>query len=204
MLGRLLREPEGRLRWLSRNEARRLVDAARVQRRASYLVDFLELALNTGMRRGEVLGLEWVRVDLNAGLIYLKGRHQKNGKVGSVPLNQTARDALVRRDEFRVQYCPKSPWVFAHPDGARLQSVKRPSATACSAAGIEDFRIHDLRHCCAAWLVQAGVSIRAVAEILRHADIRATMRYAHLSPETVGAAASVLDRESRFGHVQSH
>ncbi len=63
------------------------------------------------------------------------------------------------------------------------------------------FRIHDLRHCCAAWLVQAGVSIRAVAESLRHADIRVTMRYAHMAPETVRAAVSVLDAESRFGHV---
>ena len=48
--------------------------------------------------------------------------------------------------------------------------------------------------------MQAGVSIRAVAELLRHADIRITMRYAHLSPETVRAAVSVLDAESRFGH----
>ena len=59
VMGRLLREPEGRLRWLSREQAKRLVDAAREQPRAGYLADFLELALNIGMRHGEMLGLEW-------------------------------------------------------------------------------------------------------------------------------------------------
>ena len=70
-------------------------------------------------------------------------------------------------------------------------------------AGIKDFQIHDLRHCCAAWLVQSGVSFRAVAELLRHAEIQVTMRFAQLSPETVCAAVAVLDTESRFGHVAS-
>lgn len=78
--------------------------------------------------------------------------------------------------------------------------MKRSFANACDKAGIKDFRIHDLRHCCAAWLVQSGVSIRAVAELLRHSDIRVTMRYAHLAPETVRAAVAVLDVKSRFGH----
>ena len=202
ILGRRLRPPEGRLRWLSREEADRLVAVAGQLSRAKYLSDFLEIALHTGMRRGEILGLEWARVDLAEGLIYLHGKHQKNGKVGSVPLNETAKSALRRRDDFRQQHCPDSNWVFAQKNGERIQSVKKSFASACAAAGIADFRIHDLRHCCAAWLVQAGVSIRAVAELLRHTDIRITMRYAHLAPETVRAAVSVLDPQSRFSHVE--
>lgn len=198
--GRLLQPPEGRLRWLSRQEAERLLTAARKQSRAEYLVDFLQLALHTGMRKGEMLELEWERVDLDEGLVYLRGEHQKNGRFGSVPLNDVAKSALVRRDEFRRKNCPASPWVFAHKSGERIAAVKRSFATACDKAGISDFRIHDLRHCCAAWLVQSGVSIRTVAELLRHADIRVTMRYAHLAPETVRAAVSVLEAESRFGH----
>ncbi len=200
VMGRRLRPPEGRLRWLSRQEADRLIDTARAHSRVEYLVDFLELALHTGMRRGEMLAMEWQRVDLDEGLVYLRGVHQKNGKTGSVPLNETAKAALTRRDNFRQEYCPSSPWVFAHKNGERIASVKRSFANACAKAGIEDFRIHDLRHCCAAWLVQSGVSIRAVAELLRHSDIRITMRYAHLAPETVRAAVAVLDAESRFGH----
>ena len=72
--GRLLQPPEGRLRWLSRQEAERLLTAARKQSRAEYLVDFLQLALHTGMRKGEMLELEWERVDLDEGLVYLRGR----------------------------------------------------------------------------------------------------------------------------------
>jgi len=125
--GRLLQPPEGRLRWLSRQEADRLLAAARKLRRAEYLVDFLQLALHTGMRRGEMLELEWDRVDLDEGLVYLRGVDQKNGRFGSVPLNDVAKGALARRHAFRQKYCPTSPWVFAHKDGARIASVKHPS-----------------------------------------------------------------------------
>jgi len=202
--GRRLRAPEGRIRWISRSEAEALLDAARANRRAGHLVDFIRMALHTGMRRGEILGLEWRRVDLDRDLIYLEGCHQKNGKIGSVPLNQEARAALQSRASFRAKHCPDSPWVFAHRSGERIQSVKNAFASACRKVEITDFRIHDLRHSCAAWLVQAGVSIRAVAELLRHSDIRVTMRYAHLAPENVRAAVSVLEAvESRSGHVDS-
>jgi hypothetical protein len=80
-------------------------------------------------------------------------------------------------------------------------SVNNSFPAACRRAGIENFRPHDMRHTCAAWLVQAGVSIREVAELLRHSDIRVTMRYAHLAPDNVRAAVSALDGEvsrSRF------
>lgn len=200
--GRRLKEPEGRMRWLNRAEAAALIQAARSEPKAPHLVDFVRLGLNTGMRRGEMLGLEWRRVDLQAGLIYLEAQHQKNGKVGSVPLNREAREAILARARFRAEHCPASAWVFSNKDGERVASVKRSFATACRRAGIEDFSPHDLRHTCAAWLVQAGVSIREVAELLRHSDIRVTMRYAHLAPENVRAAVQVLEGcESRLSHV---
>ncbi|CAK0759245.1 hypothetical protein CCP3SC15_2490001 [Gammaproteobacteria bacterium] len=64
--------------------------------------------------------------------------------------------------------------------------------------------VHDLRHTCATWLVQAGVSIRGVAEVLRHSDIRVTMRYAHLAPENTKAAVARLEiDESRSGHADN-
>lgn len=202
--GRRLRAPEGRTRWITRQEAAALMAAARAEPQAAHLVDFIRLALHTGMRRGEMLGLEWHRVDFKEGLVYLAGCHQKNGKIGSVPLNREARAALLSRAGFRAKHCRASPWVFAHKDGSRIQSVKHAFSTACRKAGIEDFRIHDLRHSCAAWLVQSGVSIREVAELLRHSDIRVTMRYAHLAPENIRATVAALESPvSRFGHGRS-
>lgn len=191
--GRKLREPEGRIRWITRAEAAALLQAAGGIPKAPHLVNFILLGLHTGMRRGEMLGLEWRRVDLQQGLVYLEGEHQKNGRLGSVPLNSVARSALLAQARFRAGNCPSSPWVFCNPRGERLQSVRKGFVAACRQAGIEDFHIHDLRHTCAAWLVQAGVSIREVAELLRHTDIRVTMRYAHLAPENVRAAVKALE-----------
>ncbi|TAM46261.1 MAG: site-specific integrase [Gammaproteobacteria bacterium] len=211
--GRRLREPEGRLRWLTRAEAGALIRAAEAQRRAPHLPDFIRLALNTGCRRGELLGLEWRRVDLQRGLLYLEGDHTKSGRRRYVPLNQAARGALLSRMRFRAKYCPASPWVFAARSGKRIQSVKTAFASACEAAGIEDFRIHDLRHTCAAWLVSAGVPLPEVRDLLGHSTVTMTERYAHLAPENVRAAVQRLDglhesghgevihnSESRFGH----
>lgn len=198
--GRRLREPEGRIRWLSRAQASALINSAH-DPQAEHLADFIRLGLHTGMRSGEILGLEWRRVDLQAGLIYLEAEHQKNGKVGSIPLNREATAAILSRARFRASHCPLSPWVFCHVNGNRIQAVKRSFATACRRSGIVDFHPHDLRHTCAAWLVQAGVPIREVSELLRHSDIRVTMRYAHLSPDNVKAAVARLDEPpSRFGH----
>lgn len=78
--GKKLAEPEGRLRWLDRSEASRLLDAARLEPTSPHLPDFILLALNTGCRRGELLGLEWTRVDLEARLIYLEAIHQKTAE----------------------------------------------------------------------------------------------------------------------------
>lgn len=212
--GRRLREPEGRLRWLTRAEAEALIRAAEAQSRAPHLPDFIRLALNTGCRRGELLGLEWRRVDLQRGLLYLEGDHTKSGRRRYVPLNQAARAALLNRLRFRAKHCAASPWVFASNEGARIQSVKRSFASACEAAGIENFRVHDLRHTCAAWLVSAGVPLPEVRDLLGHSTVIMTERYAHLAPENVRAAVQRLDgmhengggevihnAESRFGHV---
>jgi hypothetical protein len=130
-----------------------------------------------------------------------------------VPLNAPAREAIAVRAAFRAQHCPASPWVFWDVDGNRVQSIKRSWATACRRAGIEDFRIHDLRHTCAAWLVSAGVPLTEVRDLLGHSTVRMTERYAHLAPENVRAAVARLEvqtegrappsggGESRSGHV---
>lgn len=212
--GRRLREPEGRLRWLTRAQAEGLIREAKALKRVRHLAHFIRLACNTGCRKQELLGLEVARVDLQANLFYLEGRHTKNGRRRSVPLNAAARQAILELLRFRASHCPDSPWVFCHEDGSRLQSLKKSFATACENAGITDFRIHDLRHTCAAWLVSAGVPLPEVRDLLGHSSVKVTERYAHLAPENVRAAVQRLDglhengsgevihnAESRFGHV---
>ena len=200
--GRKLREPEGRVRWLTRVEADSLIRVACQEANAPHLPDFIRLALNTGCRKGELLGLEWNRVDLDQNLIHLEGRHTKTGKRRSIPLNRESRQAIEGRKRFHAAFCPESKWVFAHKTGERILDVKRAFTTACARAGVENFRIHDLRHTCAAWLVSGGVPLAEVRDVLGHTTVTMTERYAHLASENIRAAVAVLDRpKSRFGHV---
>jgi Site-specific recombinase XerD len=145
--------------------------------------------------------LEWRRVDWEASLLHLEGKDTKSGKRRSIPLNRDARLALQSRFSFAKQYCADSRWVFARKDGERIQGVKRGFAIALRKAGITDFRIHDLRHTCASWLVSAGVPLPAVRDLLGHSTVKMTERYAHLAPENVRAAVDVLDAVSRKGHA---
>ena len=175
---------------MTREDAVRLIQAAESEPKAPHLADLIRLALNTGMRRGEMLGLEWQRVDIKAGLIHLEAVHTKAGKRRSVPLNDTARSALISRMRFRAGNCPASRWVFCDQTGDRIACVKRSFGTACRRAGIEDFHVHDLRHTCAAWLVSAAVPLPEVRDLLGHSTITMTERYAHLAPENVRAELS--------------
>lgn len=201
--GRRQREPAGRNRWLTRVEAAKLRSAARESGRAPHLTDYIRLGLNTGLRPGEMLELEWTRVDLGANLIYLGAEHQKNGKEGSVPLNLEARAAILSRGRFRATHCPDSPWVFCTRSGVRIASVKKGFALAVKRAGLDNVHPHDLRRTFGSWLVQEGVDIRRVSELMRHSDIRVTARvYAHLAPADLAEAVSVLDHP-RIGDTVS-
>ncbi len=108
---------------------------------------------------------------------------------------------ILARAGFRAKWCPDSPWVFCDRQGKRVQNVRRRFMTACKRAQISDFHIHDLRHTCAAWLVSAGVPLTEVRDLLGHAKVKMTEKYAHLHPENVRAAVARLDGESRSSHV---
>lgn len=198
--GRKIKTPEGRVRWLSHDEADTLVRAAEMEPRAPHLPHFIRLALHTGMRKGELLGLDWRRIDLKAGLIHLDSGHTKTGKRRAVPVNDEARAALLSRLRFRAEHCSASPWVFCDKDGSRLANVRKGFESACRRGGIEDFHIHDLRHTCAAWLVSEGAQLAAVRDLLGHSSVTMTEKYAHLAPDNVRAAVRLLDGRSRSGH----
>jgi integrase len=175
-------ESAGVVRFLTPEEATRLLAAARKSRNAA-LVDLVEFAMFTGVRRGEALGLTWDRVDRSRGVVLLI--ETKNGRPREVQLSANADAALARR------------W---RPDATGLvfgsrnwNSFRQAWVAAVKAAGITKFRFHDLRHTTASWLVQQGRSLREVKELLGHSDIQITMRYAHLAPDHLRAAVASLD-----------
>lgn len=186
-------EGEGRKFFLTRGEFNRLVSAAAGQKRAPYLADLISVAVMTGCRRGELLGLEWSRVDLKANVLRLGAADTKAGKARLVPLNQSARDAFLRRFRYRATHCPDSPWVFCTKGGLRVESVRSSFWQACDTAGLTGFRFHDLRHTCGSWLMQAGVPAGHIAAVLGHSTIRMTERYAHVAPENAEAAVAKLE-----------
>lgn len=109
---------------------------------------------------------------------------------------------LFVRKRFVDKHCPNSPWVLCRANGEPLQWLHKGFAKACAVAGIKDFRVHDLRHTCAAWLVSAGAPLAEVRDLLGHAGITMTERYAHLAPDNVRAAVARLDAiESRSSHA---
>lgn len=189
--GRVPKKPPSKLRWLTRAEYDALLVAAR-QSKVPHLHDFIVLAVNTGMRRGEMLHLEWSRVDLEQRLVYLQPDDAKGGTFQSVPLNREALAVLKARKEGG-----HARWVYHNTenDDGRLQSVKKAFAVAVRRAGLSDVTPHTLRHTCGSWLAQAGIPIRTISEILRHKDIRTTLVYAHLAPDSARVGVAALERD---------
>jgi integrase len=190
---------KGRVRWESRERIDDLIAAAREEpKAASHLPDYIRLAVNTGCRRGELLWLRWSQVDLARGVIRLTATDTKTGVSRGIPLSDDAQKVLKHRLAERDRLCPGSPWVFCHLDGQRLgeriTDIKKSFAGACRRAGIEDFRIHDLRHTFASWLVMEGTPLTEVRDLLGHTTVRMTERYAHLAPDNLKSAIGRLNR----------
>jgi integrase len=187
----LPKKPEGRLRYLEEAEIGKLLEACGKSRNP-YLSAIVTLALNTGMRKGEILGLEWERVDLAAdyGLsARLTLYRTKSGKPRGVPLNRAAIDALtaLAKPEQRVGR------IFTKRNDRAWGQIRTVFTTALTRACIKAFRFHDLRHTFASHFVMRGGSLRALQEILGHADYKMTLRYSHLSPAHLRADMDRLD-----------
>lgn len=181
---KLLEENNRRLRYLSKEECQELINSC-----ASHLRPIVITALNTGMRRSEILNLKWDNVDLKHRFILLDETDTKNGERKEIPINGTLRQTfqrLVRRLDV--------PYVFHDPEtGKPYQDVKTSFRTALRKSKIKDFRFHDLRHTFASHLVMAGVDITTVKELLGHKTLNMTLRYAHLAPSHKVKAVDILD-----------
>ena len=129
------------------------------------------------------------------------GPPSRYAKAESNCLSSWRESAVINRARYRAEQCPDSRWVFANQQGERIADVKTAFNHACSKAGITDFTMHDLRHTCASWLVMAGRPILEVREMLGHASVTMTERYAHLAPDKLKDAARALESKSHSGHT---
>jgi len=149
------------------------------------------LALHTGLRRGELFALRWADVDLVGARLTVRGEKAKSGQTRHVPLNTTAVSTLTT---WRSCVKPKAPTALVFPgvDGAPLTDIKTSWLALVKAAGIADFRFHDCRHTFASKLVMRGIDLNTTRELLGHADLKMTLRYAHMAPEHKAAAVAKL------------
>ena len=150
-----------------------------------HLAPLVLLAMNTGLRRGELLGLAWEAVDRQAKRLKVTARTAKSARVRYIPLNTEAA-ALVER--VHKHAARESGLVFAGAKGSAMTHVKRSWGSLVEAADLKNFHFHDCRHHFASKLVMAGVDLYAIKELLGHSDFAMTQRYAHLSDEHKAAA----------------
>jgi integrase len=154
-----------------------------------HLKPIVLLALNTGMRRGELFNLEWENVNFTRRILTVVGATAKSGKTRHIPLNDEAMTVLQSWNGQRTE----SELVFPGADGERMDNISTSWGNLIKEAQIKNFRFHDLRHDFASKLVMAGVDLNTVRELLGHADIKMTLRYAHLAPEKLAAAVAKLN-----------
>ena len=174
------KESRGRVRFLSDEERPRLLKACK-ESSNPHLYPAVVLALSTGMRSGEIMGLTWDVVDLNRGRAIL--HETKNGERRAVALTGHALDVLkdmgkVRRLDGNLLFPSKenTPQKPQKPMNLRPDWV-----VALKVADIQDFRFHDLRHSAASYLAMNGASLAEIAEVLGHKTLQMVKRYAHLS-----------------------
>ncbi len=179
---KFFKENNARLRYLEKEEIARLLKYCR-----GHLKPIVILALNTGMRKGEILNLKWRDIDFTRGIIYLL--RTKNNERREIPMNEAVKTALIR-----VKKHPESPYVFCGKDGKPFTEVRTSFFTALKKADIINFRFHDLRHTFASHLAMSGVDLNTVRELMGHKSLEMTLRYSHLSPDHKKRAVDILGR----------
>ena len=153
-----------------------------------HLTPAVVLSMNTGMRRGELLALRWANVDMKGKQLTIEGSTAKSAQTRHIPLNDEALEVLRK-------------WKEQARPGDRVIAVDTSVKTAWGGllerAKITGFRWHDLRHHFASRLVQAGVPLNTVRELLGHGSMAMTLRYAHLAPDQKREAVAKLTEGTR-------
>lgn len=175
-----LREPPGRVRFLSDEERQRLLEAVRQGPPSLEVV--VVLALYTGMRYGEIMGLRWQNIDFARKRLVLE--KTKNGSKRGIPLTEPSLEVLIRWAALHSS-AQKDSLLFPSESGDKPFSVRTSWRTAVKKASIEDFHFHDLRHCTASYMAMTGATPQEIAEVLGHKTLQMVSRYAHLAESHV-------------------
>jgi integrase len=183
------KEPRGRVRFLSDEERVKFLEACK-EADSAYLYIVVVLALSTGARRMEILGLTWDDVDLNRGVITL--HDTKNGERRVLAIAGHAKELLKKHAQVRLLDCKL---LFPGKDHKKPVDIRTPFENALKRAEIHDFRFHDLRHSCASYLAMNGASLAEIAEVLGHKTLQMVKRYAHLSEaHTMGVVTRMNEK----------
>jgi integrase len=179
---RLLKEPKRRVRFLTREEADRLLEVLPEHQRP-----VVRYALATGCRMGEVLRLEWSRVDFGRRVAWLDPGTTKSGEGRGIPLNN---DAVLALRSVQGQ---SDRWCFTF-QGKPMTAIGAAWERSLAKAGIENFRFHDLRHTWASWHVMSGTNLQQLMELGGWRSYEMVLRYAHMAPEHLSEAARRIER----------
>lgn len=172
---RKLKEPRGRIRFLS-DEERQVLLKVCMESSNSFLYLIVVVALSTGARRGEILNLRWQDIDFKRSVITL--HETKNSERRVLPLVGHACQLMLAHQKVRRI---DSDFVFSAQRGDKPINIRDAWETAIEKANLEDFRFHDLRHSAASYLAMNGASLAEIAEVLGHKTLQMVKRYAHLS-----------------------
>ena len=186
---KLLKGEVKRVRFLMPDDVQKLLSNC-----ADHLKPIVTVAVHTGMRKGELLSLNWDQVNFEQGIISLLDT--KNHERRDISMNETVKATLTGMER-------KGSYVFSAEDGGSFGDVRRSFETALRRSGIQDFRFHDLRHTFASNLVMESVDIVTVMELMGHKDLTMTLRYTHLAPNHKTKAVNILDRVLSLNPPQS-
>lgn len=176
-------EDNHRIRYLTKDEEIRLYEA--INKLAPYLRPIVTCALQTGMRRGEIFNLQWENIDYDFGFIEVL--ESKSGKSRKIPLSDKMLKVL---EEQKNDY----KYVFINPNTQLpYRDIHKSFYAVLEEAKIDKFRFHDLRHTVATRMVEKGVPLPVIQEILGHAKISTTMQYVHVIQKQKRSAIQVLN-----------
>lgn len=180
---------EKRDRWLRPEELQRVVAALDVCP-TKKSANAIRLLLLTGARRGEVLSMTWSQIDFERGVWTKPSAHTKQKRTEKIPLSQSAIELLKAMKE---KADPDTALVFPSPkDKSPMREVGKTWKWVAKKAGVEDVRLHDLRHTYASYLVSNGRTLEEVGRLLGHTQAQTTLRYAHFADDPLRKATETM------------